>query len=87
MQVKATPSDSVTVRALYYDFRLHRPESLGVHSEDFARELDLALDWSVTERLQVSTVAAHVRPDRGARELTGGDEPWSYFMVWGKLSF
>ena len=87
VQVKATPSDSVTVRALYYDFRLHRPESLGVHSEDFARELDLALDWSVTERLQVSAVAAHVRPDRGARELTGGDEPWFCFMVWGKLSF
>ena len=87
LQVKATPSDTLTVRALYYDFRLRRPASLGVRSEDFARELDLALDWSVTEHLQMSAVAAHVRPDAGARELTGASERWSYFMVWGKLSF
>ncbi len=87
VQVKATPSDALTVRALYYDFDLYRPDAFGARSSDFAREVDLIVDWSVTAHLQVSAVAAHVRPDGGARELTGGDEPWSYFMLWGKLSF
>lgn len=61
--------------------------SFGIRSGNFAQELDLILDWQVNKHWLVSAVGAYAHPNDGAMEYTGGDDGWSYLMIWGGVTF
>ena len=71
----------------YFKFRLDDAGAAGVTSRDFADEWNLTLDWTATDNLTISAVAAYVEPDAAAEEYTGGDDSWSYGMLYGSVSF
>jgi hypothetical protein len=58
-----------------------------VTSKDFAQEIDLTADWSVTEQLSFSAVGAVSLPGKGAKQYTGGNDNWWYLMVLASLRF
>jgi hypothetical protein len=87
VKLNVKPLESVSASLFYYKFKLHDAAAAGLHSDDFAEEWDLIADWTATEHVTVSAVAAYVSPDKAAREYTGGDDGWSYGMLYGSISF
>jgi hypothetical protein len=87
IRLTGTPSDAVTLNLLYYYFQVPEPDALGIRSEDFAQEIDLVADWTITDYASVSTVTAVSLPMDGAEEYTGGDDPWYYGMIYLNLTF
>ena len=87
VKLNVKPVDGVAVNLFYYNFRLKDAEAFGVQSADFADEWDLTVDWTPTDYLTISAVAGYVSPDAGAREWTGGDDGWSYGMIYASVSF
>ena len=87
IQLKLEPSETLTVNLIHYDFTVDSPGSFGIRSGNFAKELDLILDWQVNKHWLVSAVGAYADPDEGATEYTGGDDGWWYWMVWGRVKF
>ncbi|WP_437882414.1 hypothetical protein [Pseudomonas sp. LRF_L74] len=67
--LKATPLESVTVGALYFDFStLHDRRDLNLN----ARELDLYVDWAVNEHLIISPLIGLYKPEKDS--ATGGNQ-------------
>lgn len=85
--VNLKPIDSISVNLFYYNFRLDDANAFGVESKSFANEWDLAVDWTYNDHLTFSLVGALADPQDGAKEYTGGDDNWSYGMVYAKISF
>ena len=81
------PVDAISVSLFYYNFKLDNAEGFGVQSKDFADEWNLTVDWTANKSLAFSAVAAYVNPNDGAEQYTGGDDGWSYGMLYGNLSF
>jgi len=87
VRLTLTPADSITVHLFYYNFHLDNAEGFGVQSDEFANEWDLTVDWTVNNHLSFSLVGAYADPSSGAREFTGGDDDWSYGMLYANFSF
>jgi len=87
IKLNVKPIDSVSANLFYFKFRLDDAGAAGVTSRDFADEWNLTVDWTATEHVTISAVAAYVSPDKGAKEYTGGDDSWSYGMLYGSVSF
>lgn len=87
VRLNVKPVDSISVNLFFYHFRLDNPEGFAVQSQDFANEWDLTVDWTANEHLSFSLVGAYADPDSGAREFTGGDDEWSYGMLYVSISF
>jgi hypothetical protein len=87
IKLNVEPIDSVKANLFYYKFRLGDPAALGVQSASFADEWNLTVDWTATDYLTVSAVAAYVIPGDGAEEYTGGDDAWAYGMIYASVSF
>jgi hypothetical protein len=89
LRVKAQPREDLTLNALYYNFTLDQPESLGagVTSDDWGDELDLALDWAASDQLYVIGVLGLLMPGDAAQQWVGGDEDWLYSMLYGSYSW
>jgi hypothetical protein len=87
VKVNVKPVDPLSINLFFYHFRLDNPEGFGVQSRDFADEWNLTVDWTANEHLSFSLVGAYADPDSGAREFTGGDDEWSYGMLYGIISF
>ena len=86
-RVKVQPLEPVTVNLFYYKFMIHDAPAFEVNSEDYADEWDLVIDWTVNEHLSLSLVGAYAIPDDAATEHTGGDDDWSYVMLYGCVKF
>jgi len=87
IKLNVKPIESVSANRFYFKFRLDDAAASGVASRDFAEEWNLTLDWTATDYLTISAVAAYVDPDKGAREYTGGDDSWAYGMLYASVSF
>ncbi|HHJ1299624.1 hypothetical protein D3C76_349780 [compost metagenome] len=78
--LKATPVESLTVGALYFNFDpISRDEgNLG------GNEVDLYAEWKVNEHLMISPVVGFYKPDRSADRgglQLGSDDTNSYFQL------
>jgi hypothetical protein len=87
LKLNVKPIDSVSASVFYFKFRLDDAEAYGVESRDFADEWNLVVDWMPTDYLTISAVAAYVTPAEAAKEAFGGDDSWSYGMIYAGVSF
>jgi len=87
VKLSLKPTESISANLFYFKFRLDDAEGFGVRNADFADEWNLTLDWTPTDYLTLSAVAAYVDPDEAAREYTGGDDSWTYGMIYASVSF
>ena len=87
IKLNVKPIDSVSASLFYFKFKFDDASAAGVTSRDFADEWNLTVDWTATDHVTISAVAAYVDPDKGAREYTGGGDSWSYGMLYGSVSF
>jgi hypothetical protein len=87
VRVSGNPSDTMHVNVFYYHFELDDAGSFGVASDTFADEYNVTLDWTPTDFLSFSLVAAYVKPDDGAKEYTGGNNDWAYGMLYVSYAF
>lgn len=83
------PADSVTVNLIYYDFTLDEPSGLapGVDSNRWGSELDLAVDWQLTESVGVTGVLARLSPGKAAEQWVGGGRAWLYSLLYLSYSY
>jgi uncharacterized protein YciU (UPF0263 family) len=87
VRLSLDPLDSVHVNLFYYKFKLDNADGFGVQSSDFADEWNLTVDWTVNDAFALSVVGAYAKPDDAAKEYTGGDDDWSYGMLYATYSF
>ena len=85
-RVAVDPLDTLHINLFYYNFKLDNAAGFGVQSKDFADEWDLTVDWTPNDSLTFSLVAAYAKPDNGAKQYTGGDEDWSYLMLYASYN-
>jgi hypothetical protein len=76
-----TPTDGVTLDAMYYRFTLDQPASFGAASDDWGDELNLVVEWAADERVTVTGVLAYLRPGEAAEEIVGGRDDWLHAML------
>lgn len=89
LRVKAQPSDSVTLNAIYYDFTLDQQHVWGdpVSSDDWGQELNFTVDWQATEEIYVIGVLGALFPGDAAEEWVGNDKDWLYSMLYVSYSY
>ena len=89
LRLQLFPNDSLVLNAIYYDFKLDQPHIFGdpVGSTDWGDEINLAVDWSVSDRWFLNFVAGWLIPGDAAINWTGGDETWLYGMVYANFSY
>jgi len=87
VRLNFSPIDPISVNLFYYNFKLDDAKDFGVQSDDYADEWDLMVDWTVNDHLSFSAVGAYADPDDAAREQTGGNDSWSYMMLYGSVKF
>jgi hypothetical protein len=98
-RVAARPTEAITANLLYFFFRLDefpdriearppsQPRAALIRDRNLAHEIDLGLDWELTEHLSLSAVAGVLVPEAGAEDFFGDDEIWSHFMLSMSASF
>ena len=86
IRLSVDPLDTLHINLFYYNFKLDNAAGFGVQSKDFADEWDLTVDWTPNDSLTFSLVAAYAKPDNGAKQYTGGDEDWSYLMLYASYN-
>ena len=87
VRLSADPLDSLHLNLFYFNFELDDAQEFGVQSTDFASEWNLTADWTANDFLLFSLVGAYVNPDDGATQYTGGNDDWSYYMLYASFSF
>jgi hypothetical protein len=87
IKLKVQPTDAVAVNLIYYKFMFNDAATAGTTSDNYADEYDLIVDWTVNPHLSISVVGAIADPGDAATELTGGDDTWSYMMLFGCVKF
>lgn len=58
-----------------------------VSDKDFADEVDVYVDWTVSENLFVGAIYGVALPEEAAEELFGGDEAFRLFQLYAAVSF
>lgn len=88
LRFSVAPRDDLEVGAIGYRFRYHDTEAAGASHSDFANELNLYADWSITERLSLSGIYAIADPQQGAEERFGGnDDTAQLFELYATYTF
>jgi hypothetical protein len=87
VRLNAYPTDSLTLTALYYFFRLDDPAAAGVEDHDFAQEIDLIADYVVNDNLSVGVIGATSFPGDAGEQFTGGDSTWSEVILYASVAF
>lgn len=88
LQIAASPSEAIEVGVLGFRFSLEEKNYYGTPVSDrhFADELNLYLDWQISEQVSLSAAYGIAFPGRAARELFG-DERFQLVEVALSLSF
>jgi hypothetical protein len=88
VHLSAAPSDAVGLGAIYYHFDLAERDYFGtpVSDKEFADEVDVYVDWTVTENLFIGAVYGVALPQEAAEELFG-DDPFHVFQVYAIVNF
>jgi hypothetical protein len=89
LHLNMLPSDKISVGALYYDFQLDEKNLYGeiLSDDQFAEEVNIYVDYSVTDYLYLSAVAAWASPGDAGEEYTGGDDDSTLFEVFAVVTF
>ena len=93
IKLKIQPLEPVTVNLIYYRFTLHDAAAFAIDtaspvtSSDYADEFDIIIDWAVNPHLTLTLVGALALPGDAAVQHTGGDDDWSYLMLYGCVKF
>lgn len=86
LKLAAYPTEALMVGITAYDFSYDKaPE--GVTSKDFAKELNLNVDWLVTPKITVGALYGIARPDDGAKQAFGEDETSHLFETYINVKF
>lgn len=83
------PSEALATGLLYYDFSLDEKNLWGtpVAAESFAREVDVYVDYSVTDNLFLTATLAWATPQAGGKDYFGGDDDSVLAQIAAFLSF
>jgi hypothetical protein len=84
LKLKLQPIDEVTINLIYFNFTAHED---WVGGDDIADEYNLIVDWAVNDHLALSVVGGIANPGDAMVEETGGDDNWSYLMLFGAIKF
>lgn len=88
IKASVKPRDDLETGLIGYRFRYHDSAAAGADDKDFARELNLYADWTVTERFFLSAIYAVAFPGEGADErFMGNDETAQLFEVFASYRF
>lgn len=87
VRLRLQPTEALTLNFLYYRFLIDQPGSFGTTSDDFADEVDVVVDYTLTDNVSFSLVGAWSSPNTAAKEFTGGDDDWIYGMMYTSISF
>jgi hypothetical protein len=87
VRLNVSPMKNVSINLFYYNFELDDAAGFGVSSDSFADEWNMMIDWTVNDAFAVSLVGGIAMPDDGAKEYSGGDDDWSYGMMYFTYSF
>lgn len=88
LKASIKPREDLETGLIGYRFRYHDRDAAGADDRDFARELNLYADWTVTERFFVSAIYAVAFPGEGADErFMGNDDTAQLFEVFASYSF
>ncbi|MGD9947176.1 MAG: hypothetical protein AB7U29_01705 [Desulfobulbus sp.] len=81
LKLKIQPLEAITVTLAYLNYDRHQS------GDDYAQEYDLIVDWAVNDHLSFSVVGGIADPDEAATVETGGNDNWSYMMMFGSIKF
>jgi hypothetical protein len=90
LHLNMLPTDKLSVGALYYDFQLDEKNLYGqpLSDDQFAEEVNVYVDYSVTDYLYLSGVVAWASPGKAAEEYTqGGDDDSTLFEIFAVVTF
>ena len=76
VKLALAPMDSLNVGAIYYHFDLDKNNYFGtpVSDRNFADEINLFADWTISDHVYVSGVASVAFPGSGASQAFGDNE-------------
>jgi len=87
LRVHTTPSDSIGMGLMLFDFTLDHPASAGVTSDSVATELDWYMDWSVNDNVTLSFVVAYASPGAAVEQASGRSDNFFYGMAYAAYHF
>lgn len=87
LRVHTTPTESISMGLMLFDFLLDIPASAGVTSDEVALELDWYMDWSVNDNFTLSFIAAIAEPGDAVEQSSGRTDTFYYGMIYGAYSF
>ena len=88
VHLNVVPNDKISAGAIYYDFDLDENNFGGtvVSGDDFAREVNVYVDYAVTDNFWLSSVFALATPGTAAEEVYGQKDT-TLFEAYAVLSF
>ena len=88
VHLSATPTETVSVGALYYHFDLAERNYFGtpVEDKDFADEVNVYVDWTVNDNLLIGALSGVAWPGEAAEELFG-DDPFYLLLTYAIITF
>ncbi len=89
LHLAAYPSDELGIGLILYRFDLDQPDYYGTPVSDthFADELNLYVDWTLSDSVSLSAAYALVWPGTAAKEAFGGDKRFQLLELAVYLSF
>jgi hypothetical protein len=87
IRVAASPTEDLKLNLLYYYFWLDDADGLGTEGSSFADEVDLTADYTLNDHVSFSLVGGVANPRNGASNFTGGNNLWSYGMLYASIAF
>jgi hypothetical protein len=87
LRVHTTPTESISMGLMFFDFLLDVPAAAGVTADDVALELDWYMDWSINDNFIVSFIAAVAEPGDAVEQSSGRTDTFVYGMIYAAYSF
>jgi hypothetical protein len=89
LHLAAYPTETLGIGAIFFHFELEEKDYFGtpVGERDFADEVDLYADWTITDNLAVGALYGVAFPGDAAEEAFGADDPFHLFEVYAVLTF
>ena len=84
VHLAVNPTDDIEVGAQYFNFSLDQYNYFGtpVTSKDFADEINIYADWSISDKLSASALYGVAFPGDGAEQAFGNDKSFNLFQVY-----
>ena len=99
LNLSLSPTNDLSLGLYYIHFRLDekqnkltpRPPTNSraalINDKDLGHEVNLTVDWKLTDQIYVGMMGGIVFPEDGAEDFFGDDENWTVFMLTASYSF